>query len=106
MNFEFSKNLKERLITCKKCKNKHYDIANGIVCGLHGKKPTFNNDCPDFIVDKEEERKIKNTLIISASKPQELKESLLLKTISNYNLFFRKKIKKKSLNEFQIEKDS
>ena len=40
--------MEEKIKICKICKNKSFSDEKGIVCGLTGEKPTFENECPDF----------------------------------------------------------
>ncbi len=42
---------------CKKCVNKSFSSAQGVVCGLTNEKPTFLTKCPDYVKDEKEERK-------------------------------------------------
>lgn len=43
----------ERIALCKQCKNRSFDPAQGIICGLTKAKPTFETACKDFIGDEE-----------------------------------------------------
>jgi predicted nucleic acid-binding Zn ribbon protein len=38
----------DKIETCKKCSNQKFDRNQGIVCGLTGNKPTFEETCPDY----------------------------------------------------------
>lgn len=50
--------LKEKLVFCNKCKNKKFDMKQGVLCGLTLRKPNFDNTCKDFVIDPVEEQKI------------------------------------------------
>lgn len=50
--------LKQQLVFCNKCKNKKFDMKQGVLCGLTLRKPSFDNTCKDFDVDPVEEQKI------------------------------------------------
>ncbi len=42
-----------RLDYCKVCQHKKVDFKTGIICGLTGRKPDFEQTCPNFIEDKD-----------------------------------------------------
>jgi len=44
-------NDKEKLQFCKKCQKRTFDSSIGIVCSLTKAKPTFLENCKDFLVD-------------------------------------------------------
>lgn len=50
--------LSERLQYCKVCKNKTFNPANGINCGLTNAKPEFEKECDKFIIDEGEAQKL------------------------------------------------
>ena len=62
-NFELPKyrlmNAEERLNLCKVCKNRKFTLQKGIVCGLTGEKPTFEESCDAYIEDSVEKEKLK-----------------------------------------------
>jgi hypothetical protein len=41
----------ERLVFCKKCKNRHLDFNKGLLCQLTGKEADFEGECPSFEID-------------------------------------------------------
>ena len=43
---------KERLVFCKKCQNRDFNLTQGILCGLTGAEAQFEGDCPDFLMDE------------------------------------------------------
>ncbi len=43
----------ERLVFCKKCQNRDFNLTKGILCNLTGVEAAFNGDCPDFVMDKQ-----------------------------------------------------
>lgn len=47
-------NTTDKLQFCRNCKNKKFDKATGIVCGLTGSKPTFDAECLDYVADEAE----------------------------------------------------
>ena len=47
------KTLDEKIQVCKCCKNRKFDIQQGIVCELTGAKPTFEDECEKYEVDEE-----------------------------------------------------
>ncbi len=50
--------LKAQLQYCQICQNRKFSAQQGIVCGLTDAKPSFEQECPDFNIDKAEaERK-------------------------------------------------
>jgi len=44
---------KERLVYCKKCQNRDFNLTQGILCGLTGAEAQFEGDCPDFLMDEQ-----------------------------------------------------
>lgn len=44
--------VEEQLYYCKKCNNRRMDLSIGITCGLTGEKPSFQNTCENFDLDK------------------------------------------------------
>ena len=44
--------ISENLQLCRNCKNRKFDRATGVVCGLTGSKPTFEGNCPDYVADE------------------------------------------------------
>jgi hypothetical protein len=44
--------MQEKIKICKICKNKQISDEQGIICGLTGEKPAFENECPDFNPDQ------------------------------------------------------
>lgn len=44
---------KERLVFCKKCQNRDFNLTKGILCKLTGAEADFNGDCPDFLMDEQ-----------------------------------------------------
>ncbi len=53
--------LEKRLISCKKCKKRRYDVALGTICSLTNELPTFKKKCSQFDIDKFEAKIIYNT---------------------------------------------
>ncbi len=51
---------KERLEICQTCTNRKMDFNRGILCNLSNQKPTFNDNCNEYIED-EEVQLIKNS---------------------------------------------
>lgn len=47
-------NISEKLQFCRNCKNRKFDKATGLVCGLTGSKPTFDAECSDYVADEAE----------------------------------------------------
>ena len=45
--------LEEQLKSCQVCTKRKFNPETGIVCGLTGGKPSFDDNCPDFDEDKE-----------------------------------------------------
>lgn len=45
-------NTTDKLQLCRNCKNRKFDKATGIVCGLTGSKPTFDAECLDYVADE------------------------------------------------------
>ncbi len=45
-------NISEKLHICRNCKNRKFDQATGVVCGLTGSKPAFEENCPDYVADE------------------------------------------------------
>ena len=43
---------KERLVFCKKCQNRDFNLTQGILCGLTGAEAQFEGECPDFLIDE------------------------------------------------------
>ncbi len=43
----------ERLVFCKKCQNRDFNLTKGILCKLTGAEADFNGDCPDFLMDQQ-----------------------------------------------------
>ena len=43
--------LKENMRVCATCKRRETDIKRGIVCGITGQKPSFEDGCPSFMLD-------------------------------------------------------
>lgn len=39
---------------CKRCTNREISRTEGILCGLTHQKPTFENECPDYIADEKQ----------------------------------------------------
>jgi len=48
----------EQLFFCKKCKNREFNLTEGVLCKLTGKKADFEETCPSYELDKERETKI------------------------------------------------
>ncbi|MCR9253278.1 MAG: hypothetical protein NXI20_22890 [bacterium] len=44
--------LQDKLDYCRVCENRKTDYERGIVCGLTDDKPTWEDSCPDFIIDE------------------------------------------------------
>ncbi len=44
--------VKDKINYCRVCENRKTDYERGIVCGLTDEKPTFEDSCPDFIIDE------------------------------------------------------
>lgn len=42
----------EQLVFCKKCTNRDFNITEGVLCKLTGKKADFEDTCPDYRLDK------------------------------------------------------
>ena len=42
----------EKIKICAMCKNRKMSMQKGIVCGLTGEKPQFEESCESFIVDE------------------------------------------------------
>ena len=45
---------------CNSCKNYDFDIKKGILCGLTGLKPSFENECSNFVLDPIRRKKVNN----------------------------------------------
>ncbi|MCG8701850.1 MAG: hypothetical protein MI922_27600 [Bacteroidales bacterium] len=43
---------------CKVCKNQSYNLSEGLICGITGEKPSFEEKCINFDLDKEAEKQI------------------------------------------------
>ncbi len=50
--------LAQRLLTCKQCDKRKFDPNTGLVCSLTLRKPEFENDCNDFVIDPKEVAKL------------------------------------------------
>lgn len=50
--------LVQRLATCKQCEKRKFDPNTGLVCSLTLRKPEFENDCSDFVIDPKEVSKL------------------------------------------------
>ena len=61
----------DQLKFCKVCKNKRMNVQKGIVCGLTGEKPDFNELCPNYEEDPKEVQKVN---LIKAEKEKQYKE--------------------------------
>ena len=46
--------LAQRLSTCKQCEKRKFDPNTGLVCSLTLRKPEFDNDCSEFVIDPKE----------------------------------------------------
>ena len=57
LNQESFRTTEQRLELCKICLNKKFDKHEGLVCSLTLKKPSFDNFCEDFDLDKKEHQK-------------------------------------------------
>ncbi len=62
MEIKFIKNLDERLLLCRKCKNRGYEVTIGLLCALTGKKPVFEMHCQSYHEDKLAIQKSNNTI--------------------------------------------
>ena len=63
--------IEDQLKFCKVCKNKRMNVQKGIVCGLTGEKPDFNELCPNYEEDPKEVQKVN---LIEAEKEKRYKE--------------------------------
>ncbi len=54
-------NLRQKIDICKSCQNCKRG-RQGIVCGLTDEKPTFEKDCPNYVVDEEAVSAKKNSM--------------------------------------------
>ncbi len=43
-------------LTCKRCQHYNFDLQKGILCGLTKEKPSFQNECKDFLLDPNKEK--------------------------------------------------
>ncbi len=55
--------LRERLQYCKKCEKREFDRNVGIVCSLTKEKPSFQNTCDDYVMDKEAAKKVLDSVM-------------------------------------------
>ena len=46
------------MVFCKQCINREFNMTEGVLCKLTGKKADFENTCPDYEVDKTRSFKI------------------------------------------------
>lgn len=42
----------KQIETCKSCSNRKFDSQQGILCSLTEAKPSFEDNCSDFIQDE------------------------------------------------------
>lgn len=52
--------LKQRLEHCKICENRIFDPKTGINCSFTQRKPKFYGNCPDFVQDLNQIKKIES----------------------------------------------
>lgn len=50
--------LTQRLATCKQCEKRKFNPNTGLVCSLTLRKPEFENDCNEFLLDPKEVSKM------------------------------------------------
>lgn len=74
--------IEDQLKFCKVCKNKRMNVQKGIVCGLTGEKPDFNELCPNYEEDAKEVKKEKQ---VQVERERATKEHL---TISGWLAIF------------------
>jgi len=77
--------LEERLLFCKKCENRTYDVSLGTICSLSNEIPLFKKECSEFSIDEFEEKIIQNTL--KNAIPFEKEEFNRTKTTQQMSLF-------------------
>ena len=54
--------MNKRLISCRKCTKREFNIIDGTVCSITSKLPTFKNKCSDYEEDALEIKKLQNTI--------------------------------------------
>lgn len=64
---------KEHLVFCKKCTKRDFNITEGILCSLTGKKADFEDTCPDYHLDRQT---VIDTMHIHTVKPNEKRAAL------------------------------
>lgn len=76
---------------CRKCKNREFDPQRGIVCKLTQKKPDFEEECPQFLLDEvlvEQEKEQENLREFESKEVASLDEATWETLCSKQNLGF------------------
>lgn len=68
----------EHLVFCKKCANREFNITEGILCELTGKKADFEISCTDYMLDK---KAVVKTLPTSVIKPNQKRAALAIQLL-------------------------
>ncbi|MEN8125980.1 MAG: DUF4328 domain-containing protein [Bacteroidota bacterium] len=86
----------EQLEFCKRCTFRKMDMKQGLICNLRGQKATFQDECPDYEVDKKiiHDEKKKIEAIRPNKKRAEIAQALiwlvmLLEIISMISSYFQ-----------------
>lgn len=69
---------KERLSYCKTCQKRTFDTTIGLVCSLTNAKPTFEENCEDYLLDPKVKAQPKVKVKTEEEKKEDRKGILLV----------------------------